>query len=338
MALLNTGKGPALIVVIGTSAGGLNALTEMAGQFDPEIDAAIFVVMHLSKKSSSEVLAHKLQSYTSLKCKVPRNDVDIEKGNIYIAPADHHILLKDGKITLGRGPEENRWRPSIDVLFRSAAAQYNGRTVGIILTGLLHDGVAGMLSIQKAGGTCIVQDPHEAEYPDMPLAVLNSMEVDYCVRLQEIGRVLQEITQKPVTTQEIPEEVKLEAGISEKVAIGIDVVSQLGDHSIYSCPDCGGGLWKITEENTERYRCHVGHSFSENDLNSRQSEEIETTLWVAVRMMEERRNLLRKMESDVRKKGFARMAASHGERAEELQAHIDKLKSILFTAQSPDNV
>jgi two-component system chemotaxis response regulator CheB len=182
---------PKFVIVVGASAGGLNALSEFAGQLKPEIDAAVFIVMHLSRTSISDFLMHRLQPLTQLQCEVATEGATIKKGHIYVASPNLHLLVKKGKIILGRGPEENRWRPSIDVLFRAAAAAYSTRAIGVVLTGLLNDGTTGMLAIKRSGGTCIVQDPNEAEYPDMPLSVLDNMEVNYCISLAEMGEVIQ---------------------------------------------------------------------------------------------------------------------------------------------------
>lgn len=178
---------PKFVIVVGTSAGGINALSEFVGQLKTGMDAAVFIVMHLSRTSISDFLFHKLQPLTKLQCEIAAENASIKKDHIYIASPNLHLLVKKGKIILGRGPEENRWRPSIDVLFRSAAAAYSTRTIGVVLTGLLDDGTTGMLAIKRSGGTCIVQDPNEAEYPDMPLSVLNNMEVDYSIGLANMG-------------------------------------------------------------------------------------------------------------------------------------------------------
>lgn len=329
---------PRFFIVIGASAGGLDAVCELVSQLKPDMDAAVLVVLHLSRKGISDFLAHKIQQSTLLPCVVAVDGGLIHRGHIYVAPPNYHLLLKDGRTMLGHGPTENRWRPSIDVLFRSAAANYDGRIIGIVLTGLLDDGTSGMQAIKKCGGTCMVQDPNEAEYPDMPISVLNSMDVDYCVSLIEMGSILEKLTNRQeIPAVEIPEEIKVEAQIAERVSVGIDVVSTLGEHSIYSCPACGGGLWTVKDGKADRYRCHIGHSFSERDLDIKQAEEVEATLWVAVRMMEERRNLLQKMENDTRNRGFSRIASDHQNKREELQVHIDKLKDVLFTVQNNDH-
>jgi two-component system chemotaxis response regulator CheB len=334
-------KDPKFVIVIGASAGGMKALSEIVAQLHTEIDAAVFIVLHLSRTSISDFLKLHLQKFTSLPCEVASEGAPIKKGHIYIAAPNLHLLVKEGRIILGRGPAENRWRPSIDVLFRSAAAAYNTRTIGIVLTGLLDDGTTGMLAIKRSGGTCIVQDPNEAEYPDMPLSVLNNMEADYCISLADMGEVIEGIIQTTPEKKPAPHDVIIESQIAERVVVDYDTVKQLGEKSIYACPDCGGGLWNITkggegQGKTDRYRCHIGHSYSEKDLVIKQEEIFESTLWTALRIMEERRNLLMKLENDHAKKGFATLAKSYKERADDIQIHVNKMKEVLFASQKSD--
>jgi two-component system chemotaxis response regulator CheB len=315
---------PKFIVVVGASAGGMNA--------------AVFIVMHLSKTSISDFLMIRLKPLTALPCEIATEGALIQKGHIYFASPNLHLLVKKGSISLGRGPEENRWRPSIDVLFRSAAAAYSTRTIGVVLTGLLNDGTTGMLAIQRSGGISIVQDPNEAEFPDMPLSVLNTMEVDHCISLGEMGEVISGITRTTREEKPAPEDVIIESQIAERIVVDYDHVRQLGEKSIYACPDCGGGLWEINkggpgQGKVDRYRCHIGHSYSERDLVIKQGETFEATLWTALRMMEERRNLLKKLEGDHAKKGLSTMAKNYKEKADEIQTHVDKLKEVLFASQ-----
>lgn len=329
---------PKFVVVVGTSAGGLKALSEFAGQLEPGMDAAIFIVMHLSRTSISDFLMLQIQKFTQLPCEVARDGASIEAGHIYIAPPNAHLLVKKGSIILGRGPEENRWRPSIDVLFRSAAAAYSTRAIGIILTGLLDDGTTGMLAIKRSGGSCIVQDPNEAEFPDMPMSVLNNMDVDYSISLADMGEVIANITKTSPEEKPAPEDVIIESQIAERVVVDYDNVRQLGEKSIYACPDCGGGLWEINKsddgiDRVNRYRCHIGHSYSEKDLVIKQGEIFEATLWTALRIMEERKTLLKKMEEDNRKRGFSTFAKSYKEKADIIQGHVDKMKEVLFASQ-----
>ena len=315
---------------IGASAGGINAVSELISQLPATLNAAIFVVFHLSKIAMPEILLERMKRNTKLLCKIANDNEPIEAGTIYLAVPDAHLLVKDKNILLGHGPRENRFRPSIDVLFRSIAADFGERSIGIILTGFLNDGTVGMNAIKQSGGHTIVQDPNEAEYPDMPLSVLETMEADYCTSLKKMGDAILQITKnakvKGITP---PEVVTLESKLSERAARSIEKVSQLGKKTIYACPDCGGGLWQI-DKPSMHFRCHIGHSYTERDLLYKQSESIEHTLWVSVRMMEERRLLLLKNAKSYNERGLQKLSEEYSERAEQMQTHIVKLKELLF--------
>lgn len=223
---MSSAKKPEYIITIGASAGGLNAMSELVSQLPEGINAAVFIVLHLSKVGLGDFLVNRLQKYTTYTCAVATDKETVQTDHIYIVPPDQHLLVKDDRIIIGQGPAENRWRPSIDVLFRSAAVCYGNRVTGIILTGYLNDGTSGMSAIRSCGGTCIVQYPNQAEYPDMPLSVLESMEVDYCVPLNKMGEAIKEIiakkTEKKVTIQE---DLLKEAKIAEKAVTHIEAVA-----------------------------------------------------------------------------------------------------------------
>jgi two-component system chemotaxis response regulator CheB len=321
---------PRFIIVIGASAGGLNSVIELVAQIPEQVNAAVFIVMHFRKFSSDGHILQRIQNSTSLTCKFADDNDTIRKGHVYVAVPDRHLVLKEDRIILGQGPQENLWRPSIDVLFRSAAAAFGSRTIGIILSGLMYDGTSGMIAIKRSGGICVVQDPAEAEYPDMILSVLENVEVDYCVPLEAIGPILEEKTKNGVEKHEIPHDVKAEAEIAERMAVGIERVAELGERSVFICPDCGGGLWEMVSDNIVRYRCHTGHVYNEGELLIRQSDALENTLWTALRMMEERKNLLDKMAKEENSKGWKITAGQKEERANDLQDHIERLKQILF--------
>lgn len=292
-------------------------------------------MLHLSNRAIGDLLVSRLQGYTTLPCLLAKNEQPIRKGHIYIAPPDCHLIIKEGMIKTAQGPEENRWRPSIDVLFRSAAVAYGESVIGIVLTGMLDDGTSGMMAIKKCGGATVVQDPNEAEYPEMPMAVLNAVEVDHCVSLSQMGFIIHE-TIRSFVPKGIPvaPEVKAEAEIAERTVTGIAHTQALGGaHSLYACPDCGGGLWELQENGTRRYRCHVGHAYSEADLVKKQGEALESTLWVALRMMEERRSLLMRIGDEESRRGLSKLSKSHHERAADLKHHIDVLKGLLFRTE-----
>ena len=324
---------PKFIVVAGTSAGGIRALEELVIQLTPEMDAAFFLVLHLSRKGIGEFLFQRLQQNTSLRCKVAVNGEAIERGVIYIAPPDNHLLVSKGHVVVGRGARENGWRPSINNLFRSAAAAYNSRVIAIILTGLLDDGATGMRAVKRSGGTCIVQDPNEADYPDMPLSILDSMEVEYVTSLTKMGSVLADIMNngEDIIECPVPHDVLIEAEIDERVSTRIDDLSQFEKIDI-NCPDCGGGLYRTQKEAPTHFRCHVGHSYSERELLIRVSEVMENTFWTSLRMMEERRTLLMNLYRKDLDRGYVKTSERHLGLAKEMEVHIENLKQILYTS------
>ncbi len=323
-------KDPKFIVVIGTSAGGIRALEEILMQLNAEMDAAFLVVLHLSRKGVGDVLFQRLRQHAKLPCRVAVNGEHIKRGIIYLAPPDNHMLIDTGRIVVARGAHENRWRPSINNLFRSAAANYTSRVIGIILTGMLDDGTAGMSHIKRAGGTTIIQNPDEADYPDMPLSVLENVEVDYVESLSKMGVLLSEIIE---TTE--PKEVEVPFDIAQETKIDLRVSTRLDDLTMFekseiNCPDCGGGLHITQKDHPTHYRCHVGHSFTERELLIRLAETMESTFWMALRMMEERRTLLLKMGRRDKERGYESSANQHQDRAKEMEMHIENLKQILF--------
>ena len=342
---MSTKQEPKFIAVVGASAGGLHSVVELVAQLKEEMNVAVFVVLHLPRLSISSVLVNRLQAMTSFRCKLAEDGELVFAGHVYLAPPDEHLLLSgEGHIRLGHGPAENRWRPSIDMLFRTAAAAYNSRVIAIILSGLLQDGTAGMESVKRCGGTLIVEDPKEAEFPDMPLSVLQNMEVDYTVSLSRMGAILGEKTGNGRPPEaEVPFDVATEARISERVAINIEVLDELGPKSYFSCPDCGGGLYLTNRGEVQHYRCHVGHSYTEGDLLFTMNKTLEGTLWTALRMMEERRLLLKKMATEEEGKGWHRSAGQKRAREAEMRQHIDRLREILYASQAhqersgPDN-
>ena len=329
-------KEPKFIVVIGTSAGGIRAIEELVMQLNDEMDAAFFIVQHLSRKGVGDILLQRLQQFSTLPCKLATNNEPIKKGVVYIAPPDNHLLLDKGKIVIGKGAPENRWRPSINNLFRSAAANYNSRVIGVILTGMLDDGTAGMATIKRAGGMAIVQNPNEADYPDMPLSVLENVEVDYVESLSKMGLLLSEISKniEPVEV-EVPSDIIKETQIDLKLSTHVENLWGF-EKAEFNCPDCGGGLYITQKEHPAHFRCHVGHSFTERELLLRIAEVMESTFWTALRMMEERRSLLLKLSVRDEERGYRSSAQLHKEKAKELDVHIEKMKQILFATANVD--
>jgi len=326
------------LIVIGASAGGYKAIAELISKIPADLPTAVLVVLHLSRESMVEVMQVHLQKRTTFKCCIPEDGEEIKAGHLYLAPTDRHMLVKPGVIHISSGPHENRWRPSIDVLFRSAAVAYNSRTIGVVLTGMLDDGTSGMSAIKRCGGTCIVQEPSEAEFPDMPSNVLLNVDVDYRVHISDIGYVLEDIFSKSVKAHEIPRDLKIEADITERMTSSMDDLKQIAQHSVFTCPECGGGLWKLNNDPARRYRCHTGHTYNEEVLLKTQAENIEASLWVSIRMMEERKNLLKSMGAHASASGASKLSAGYAESADSIDVHIERLKGFLNTLHKDGSI
>jgi two-component system, chemotaxis family, protein-glutamate methylesterase/glutaminase len=318
------------IIVIGTSAGGLDALDALIGQLPTGIGASIFIVQHMGPDNTAAALLRRLGRQRAFECRMARNREKFKTGRIYIAQPDYHLLVKGDHVLVTKGARENRYRPGIDPLFRSAAATHGARVIGVLLTGMLDDGTAGLVAVKKCGGVTVVQDPKDAAYPEMPQSALNNLKVDYCVPISEMGRLLETLVrQNPGASRPIPEEIKTEALIAERVLSDVAQVSGLGKQVPYNCPNCGGVLWQIGTNKALRYRCHTGHSFTAATLLTSQNETIEETLWVSLRMFEERKNLLNNMAA---REKHRRLKSSYSEKAEETQVHIERIRLML---QSP---
>lgn len=317
------------VFVIGTSAGGLTALVKLIGQLSEPFHAPILIVQHLSPDATGNVLLNTLKALGNLKCQLAQHGTNLLNGHLYIAPPDHHLMIDEDKhILITKGAQENRSRPAIDPLFRSAAIVFGNRAVGILLTGYLDDGTSGMTAINKCGGVCIVQDPKDAEYPDMPKNVLNQIKVDYTLPIAEMGPVMYDlIANSPPKAKAIPKDIIIEAKIAKRVLSDLPSVNALGDQVPFNCPGCGGVLWKIKGSAPTRYRCHTGHAYTAESLLMEQTIKIEETMWIALRMFEERKNLLTTMSKE--QKGIN--SKSILERVESFQVHIDRIKSILLS-------
>jgi two-component system chemotaxis response regulator CheB len=319
--------GMSRVVVIGTSAGGLNALKKLIGQLQPGFPLPVLVVQHISEDATGNVLLEALQKIGNLKCEHAKHGAKLAPGHLYLAPSGHHLMIGRGpEILVTKGAHENRSRPAIDPLFRSAAISFGNGTIGILLTGYLDDGTAGLKAIKRCGGTTIVQDPADAEYPDMPANALNQIDIDYCLPLSAIGSLLyQLINKKQERHLAIPKDVIIEANIAERVLSDLPSVNALGDQVPFNCPGCGGVLWQVDEGSALRFRCHTGHAYTASTLLAEQTKKIEETLWVSLRMFEERKNLLLTMAN--KKNGIN--AKSARQRAEQSQVHIDRIRKML---------
>ena len=314
------------VIAIGTSAGGIQALKAVVQKLPQDFPASIHIVQHLSNEFSSN-LTSVLAKVSKLPIAFAKDGELIESGRIYLAPPDFHLMLELGRIRVTRGPRENRMRPAIDPLFRTAGVAYRSYATGVILTGMLDDGTAGLQTIKACGGMAIVQDPDDAAYSSMPKSAISNVKVDRVVPVDDIaGVLLERVHQTPAIVKEIPEDLLLEAPITLEAITDPTTMKQIGKAVAHSCPSCGGPLWQLgnndetnkigdNRDSLLRYRCHVGHAFTGRTLVEEQNEATEKALWIALRTLEERGRLLKNMSNRYAQAGSDVLAKTHQERA-----------------------
>jgi two-component system chemotaxis response regulator CheB len=308
------------IIVIGASAGGMEALRKLVSRLPADLPAAVFVVWHMSPGGKS-VLPMVLDKAGPLPAGRPKDGDPIERGRIYVAPNDHHMLLEREFIRITKGPKENRFRPALDPLFRSAAYVYGSRVIGVVLTGGLDDGTAGLWTIKLRGGTAIVQEPAEAEISSMPLNALQQVEVDHKLPVAEIGELLGRLAREPAApacavAREEQQKTESEIRIAEQLeALEQGIMSQ--ELSPFTCPECHGVLSMIREGRIVRFRCHTGHAFSADSLLNCTTEQVEERLWDALRALDETVMLLNNLGEEFAKNGDTRAAERCFDKARE---------------------
>ncbi|HEY7605180.1 MAG TPA: chemotaxis protein CheB [Actinomycetes bacterium] len=318
------------IVVIGASAGGVEALAGLAASLPAGLPAAVLVVLHVPSIGSS-ALPDILSRHGPLPASHVKDGEPVEPGHIYIAPPDHHLLLRQGHMHLSRGPRENGHRPAVDPLFRSAAREYAARVVGVILSGALDDGTAGLLAIKSRGGIAVVQDPADAIYPGMPGNALEVVEVDHVVPVGAMGEVLARLAGEPAAQPPGPTPADLEVEVEvDEFSLEAMEGEHAGEPSGFSCPDCNGVLWGIDDGGMHRFRCRVGHAWSPEALLARQREALEAALWIALRSLEERAALARRLAGPARDRGHRLTAARFEEQATEAQGAARVVRELLI--------
>ena len=286
------------IVVVGASAGGVEALRAIVSRLPEDLPAAVFVVLHVPAIATS-VLPAILERAGDLPSAHAEDGAEIERGRIYVAPPDHHLLIQPGFMRVNRGPKENGYRPAIDPMFRTAAATYGSRVVGVILSGVLDDGTAGLAAVKTHGGRALVQDPGDALYPMMPTSAIDAAEPDLVAPADELADLITSLTHERVPAGMAPTDDPL---LDDEQYIEIDRGAsdrpQPGSPSGFVCPDCGGALWESEEASgLLRFRCRTGHGYSIETLAAEQTDTVESALWAALRALEERAAMARRMES-----------------------------------------
>ena len=326
------------IIVVGASAGGVEALIQVVREFPANFPASVFVVLHIPAQGPSR-LAEILSRSAFIKAEQPVDYQRIEHGYIYVAPPDHHLLIEKGFMRVVRGPKENRHRPAIDPLFRSSAVAYGSQVIGVVLSGSLDDGTAGLLAIKQRGGIAVVQDPTDAMYPDMPKSALAHVDVDYCLPVTQIGQTLVQLAREEIMqedTPSVPEDMEREVRIVEMETNPLNENEQIGSPSAYSCPECGGVLWEWRDSELTRFRCRTGHAFSPDSALAEQSEKIEQALWVALKTLDENASLSRRMEKQALQNSHTWLAERLNIRAQEAEQRAVLLRQVLTQREIPD--
>lgn len=313
------------IVVIGGSAGSSAPLKQLLAGLPADLPASVCISTHMPAHSPS-LLAEVLSGASRLPVSQAVDGQPIECGHVYVAPPDRHMLLMDGTIRLGAGPRENMVRPSIDPMFRSAALSFGSRVVGVVLSGMLNDGSAGLHSIKATGGTAIVQHPLDAEVDQMPLAALEAVDVDYVAPAADLSELLVSLASTAAGASPRPTEaLRLEVEIAAGARLGSENLMRLARPSALSCPDCHGVLSEVSEGRPLRYRCQIGHGYTAETLAAH-IDEVDEAIRVAMRVMEERVTLVDRMAQDARSSGRAAVAELYEARGEEYRRYAATLR------------
>jgi two-component system chemotaxis response regulator CheB len=323
------------IVVIGASAGGVEALTQLASALPPDFPASLFVVLHFPSYGTS-FLPQILTRKGRLPASHPENGGKFQPGQIYVAPPNRHMLLQDRSILLAAGPRENGFRPAIDPLFRSAARNFGRRVIGVVLSGSLADGSIGLQTVKASGGIAVVQDPEEAVFADMPLNAMESAEVDHVLPVRDIASLLIQLAGQPIETEGVTPMNQDEQDEARYVHDEIDRFEAGAGSALASgltCPECGGAIWELPGAGPLNYRCHVGHVFSAESLLAEQSESLETALWSAVRALEERASLLRRMALRFQQAGSRYSGEKFAEQSQEAEQNADVIRQVLVNGK-----
>jgi two-component system chemotaxis response regulator CheB len=306
------------IVTIGASAGGVEALSRLMHELPGDLAAAVFVVLHIPADAVS-ILPDILSRAGPLPATHAQDCEPIAPGRIYVAPPGRHLLLKDGAVAVVAGPRENRHRPAIDPLFRTAARVYGPRVIGVLLTGAGDDGVAGLRAIKSRKGLAVVQDPADAAHPDLPRTALEFVTVDHVAPLAKLAPLLTQLVAEPPAAAPSPvsRRLRAEAKMAEVDLDTIEDEDKVGHPSVYSCPDCGGVLWEVEGDDLLRFRCRVGHSYTASALADEQTDILEKALWASFRMLEENASFARRLAVRARRAGQTSLAERQLTRAEE---------------------
>ncbi|MDQ4036760.1 MAG: chemotaxis protein CheB [Actinomycetota bacterium] len=324
------------VLVIGASAGGIEALRELVAGLPKDFSAAVLVVLHLPPRTRS-ALPHILERAGSLQAKQAEDGDELLPGRLLVAAPDQHLIVRDNNVTLSRGPVENGHRPAVDVLFRSAALVHGPKVIGVVLSGALDDGTAGLAAIRSRGGIGVVQDPQEALHPSMPRCAIEGAAPEHIVRVADMPALLVRLVEEEVDSTALPRPSALleaETAMARLADVAYDTPDRPGRPSGYSCPDCSGGLFVIEEGDLLRFRCRVGHAWTAESLVSQQSAALEGALWVALRSLEEKASLTRDMSRRAANRGHRHTAEMFDAQYREALTSAKLVRDLMVTLTS----
>jgi two-component system, chemotaxis family, protein-glutamate methylesterase/glutaminase len=312
------------IVVLGASAGGIEVLTRVLKDAGG-IDAAFVVVVHLAADAPT-VLPHIVTRATGLPSRFAEDGEELVSGTVLIAPPGRHTLVCRGTVAVVNAPRENRSRPAIDPLFRSAAAAYGPRVIAVALSGVLDDGTAGAGAVRRNGGLVVVQSPEDALFPGIPTNIIEHAGADHVRPSAEIGALLRTLTGEEVEDRTAAADVTDPALADQRTLLA---QAERGTLTHFTCPECSGTLWEVDEHGVLRYRCRVGHVYSPDALAAAAADRVETALWVATRVLEEQAGLVRRTAERSRALNTPSAASRLERRAREIDARIEVIREVL---------
>jgi two-component system chemotaxis response regulator CheB len=317
------------LVVIGTSAGGVEALLFLAKNLPERFPASVLVTIHLPSHSRS-ALDELLNRAGPLGASFASDGEVLRKNRIYIAPPGYHLIARGERLVLGSGPRENNARPAIDPMFRSAALCCGSRAIAVVLTGTLGDGAAGLWAVKQAGGITVVQDPHEAAFPEMPRTALKYVEPDHIATLGELPKLLERLVHEPAGEPlPIPPNLKFEIDVARGGHSNMHEMDRVGSRSVLTCPDCDGVMWEIDEGKLTRFRCHQGHAYTAEVMGIAIEESVRRALGSGLRALEERIALMKKMRAQAEERDSHHVAATWADKARELEAEANTIRNSL---------
>jgi two-component system chemotaxis response regulator CheB len=320
------------LVVIGASAGGVEALSKVVRELPPDLPAAVCIVLHIAPGSPS-MLAHILGRAGPMPCRPAHDGERLCAGVILVAPPDRHLVIEHGRVRLTVGPRENGHRPAIDVLFRSAAAALSGRVVGVVLSGTRDDGSAGLAVIKAAGGATIVQDPRDASYAGMPASAIANVAVDAVVPATLVGSTIAAMVmgEEPPPAGR-PGHPSSEPGSDPEPRPDLRPEPPNGTGVAAVCPECGGVLTERAEAGVLQWECRVGHRYSPDTLIDAQADDVEGALWAAIRALADRGALLQRMAQQAERRGQARSARRFRRRSQSASEQAEIVRHALAGA------